>query len=913
MSSAPVPPKLPAHRKAITKDSTSSMPGKKSRKQMTDTEIIAFNNVEIEQLFNDIKTAREHATESVKLLPTLTKFGDVLNEHHQHTESIKNIFQGLTEKPEDHRKEFCNCLADTGMIISLVSYEMSDRNERLVEMMQRWKAFLDVSKDFVKSRTEYDKTYKDYSKILEKVKQMNAQAKPDVKKAAALQEQKDDITAKTIKEGDSLRKEYNDLYINFMQQMMDICVKYNDVMKTAPSTYLSYQNQFQEELEHYNQVKDEEINNDEEEKTAPEWMNNYPTCFHMFQTETMYVENITYLVMNYAKKILFDPTLALCGLSLDDVNLIFGGIELIRRLHISIVRKLVKSTPETFVSIYSTQVPQIYQVYHKHCLKFGKAFARFQQCLTKEPFKKMVDEIATSNKIPTLGELLRAPFIQLSQYVPIFTKLKTEFTKNDEDIETLIYVFTRIAGHCDLAETNFATTMEMNKIANIPPKQPPYRRFFSSQQCTINKVEGMMFFFSDVLIFSKVINPKDKDYKDMPKDKPYIFVEQYDTKNISKFEIDEKKSIVKVSMAQRGKKLPDLDILFSKLDLAQKCTHELSQIGYSHKNNKLFGIDIKRATVQQEDETRLMPQVLHQIFDALEKSAPQTEGIFRLSSNMVELDGLIYKIDAGGMADDNLNDAILLANVLKKYCDQLPDKLPVELQSTQEDEAIQKILNGLDKSFLAFIERLFRLLKLIADNSKENLMTAENLSKVIAPNIYPVETGTFDVEKLTGTVKHMIEAYDTVFGTIKTNLEELYKSGEEERKKRAKFESKMMQGSMSDRDISVSSLFDASKEDSVVLTLIDILRQGEATVEEGKKTYTRWVVLKRKCMMFFKELGQAKAEIVIPLSTCFVSEALQGTVLNLSLNEKHFYTLQFKDNHQKWAKLVKSCMKPETH
>ncbi|EDR25915.1 hypothetical protein EDI_044710 [Entamoeba dispar SAW760] len=191
-------------------------------------------------------------------------------------------------------------------------------------------------------------------------------------------------------------------------------------------------------------------------------------------------------------------------------------------------------------------------------------------------------------------------------------------------------------------------------------------------------------------------------------------------------------------------------------------------------------------------------------------------------------------------------------------------------------------------------------------------MNAENLSKVISPNIYPCDNTSLDIEKLTKTVKFMIENYDIVFRPIKTEINKLYKDGETERLKRLKFESKMLQGSLNDRDISVSRLFESTKENSVVLTLIDILRQGEAEIEEGKKVYKRWVVLKSKTMMLFKEKGQAKAEIVIPLLECFVTETMKGTVINISLNEKHYYSITFINNHKKWVKLIKSCLKPDS-
>ncbi|EDR25914.1 hypothetical protein EDI_044700 [Entamoeba dispar SAW760] len=693
------------HHKVIVKskgldtfdDTTKTEKRQKSRKTMTPADIISFNNTEIEQLFNDIKIGREHANEGIKLIPSLTRFSDTLNEHHQHTEIIKNLMQNLTNKKGDHREEFTSCMTATGITTSLISYEMSDRNEKLIEIMQKWKLFLENTKDYIKNRIEYDKLFKEYNKIIEKVKQMNSQTKPDVKKAAQLQEQKEEITIKTIKEGDQLRKLYNEMYVTFMNLMMGSCSKYHNFIKKSPDTYINYQNQFNQGIEKFNTVIDESSDDDETIK-PPDWMNNSPNCFHMFQAESMYLESMNYLIQIYAKKILFDPNLALSGFSIDDVNLIFSGIELIRRLHSGILRKLSRCTLETFLSVYSSRVAQIYQVYHNHCSKFGKAFSRFHQCLNSHQFKNFVEEIATSNKIPPLGELLRTPFIQLSQYVPIFTRMKSEFTNNIEDLETLIYVFTRLSGHCELAETNFATAMEMNKISGVPPKQPPYRRFFSSIPCSLNKTEGVMFLFSDTLMFTK----SNKEHEQ-------VFVEQYETKNIEKFEINEKQKTVKIIFATRGKKLRDLDLFFNKLDIAHKFTNELSQIGYFYKNKKIFGVDIKLATQLHEDETRLMPKVLHHIFDALELTAPSTEGIMRLSSNVIELDGLIYKIDAGGDIDDNRGDTLLLANTIKKYCAGLPNKLPLKLQITEGVSNIQSILQTLDKSYLAFIERLFRV------------------------------------------------------------------------------------------------------------------------------------------------------------------------------------------------------------
>ncbi|KAL7716602.1 Rho-GAP domain-containing protein [Entamoeba marina] len=125
-----------------------------------------------------------------------------------------------------------------------------------------------------------------------------------------------------------------------------------------------------------------------------------------------------------------------------------------------------------------------------------------------------------------------------------------------------------------------------------------------------------------------------------------------------------------------------------------------------------------------------------------------------------------------------------------------------------------------------------------------------------------------------------------------------YQAGREERAKR----------STSDRDISISSMFEVSKEDSVVLTLIDILRQGPAQLDDGKKRGRRWIVLKRKCLMIFKELGQSKPESVIPLSSCFMTESDNNTVMNLSLGDKYFYSLTFEENQKKWYAINKECI-----
>ncbi|EAL44199.2 hypothetical protein KM1_176620 [Entamoeba histolytica HM-3:IMSS] len=65
----------------------------------------------------------------------------------------------------------------------------------------------------------------------------------------------------------------------------------------------------------------------------------------------------------------------------------------------------------------------------------------------------------------------------------------------------------------------------------------------------------------------------------------------------------------------------------------------------------------------------------------------------------------------------------------------------------------------------------------------------------------------------------------------------------------------MLQDSLSDRDTYVSCLFESTKENSIIHpnAYFNILKQGEAEIEEGKKTYKRWIGLKNKIMMLFKE------------------------------------------------------------
>ncbi|KAL7717076.1 Rho/RAC guanine nucleotide exchange factor [Entamoeba marina] len=832
---------------------------KKSRKTLSPHESITLNNTEIEQLFTDIKIAREHANDAIKLLPPITKLSDVLNEHQQHTETLKNVMQNITEMKSDNRQGFNKCLSATAMTASSISHEMSDRNLLLTHIVQKWKLILEKSKDYIKQRSDYDKAFKEYNKISDKINAMNTTSKPDVKKAASLKEQQDESTKKTLTEGDKLRNIYNTIYVEFMHGMMDYQMNLIHNIKKD----------FDNGLVEWNKIVDEG-DDDEEQQNPPEWMNNYPNCYHLFQAESMYIENMNNMAQIYAKEILYDSKLALLGFSLDDVNLIFSGIELIRRLHSGIFKKLTQCSQDTFVDVYSSRIARIYEVYHKHTSKFGKAFTRFHKCIQIEPFKKMIDQIATTNKIQPLDELLRSPFIQLSQYVPIFTKLRTDFPDSIENLDSLIYVFTRLAGYCELAENNFATAMEMNKIHNIPSNQPPYRRYFSTFPCNVSKVEGQIFLFSDVLIFTK----SDKEH-------PCVFVEQYDTNNIEKFEI-------KLKNVQKN--YPKLIILIII--------------------KKIFGVDITLATNLREEDSYIFPSVLHNVFNALEEHAPTTEGVLRLSSNVIELDALIYKIDAGGDINESKTDALLLGNIVKKYCDNLPNKLPIELQTVEcSKETILPILRTLDIPFLAFIQRLFAVLYKISQSSSENLMTSENLSKVISPNIYPADNTSFDIEKLTRTITYMINNYLDVFEEIQHEMNQLYQNGVEERMKREKMENLILQASTTEKDIPISSNFQASNENSVVLTLIDILRQGSAELIEGKKTSKRWIVLKRKCLMIFKELGQSKTENVIPLSSCFMTESDNNSVMNLSLGDKYFYSFVFLDNQKKWVKLVKSAMK----
>eukprot|EP01089_Gocevia_fonbrunei_P002462 TRINITY_DN12428_c0_g1_i1.p1 TRINITY_DN12428_c0_g1~~TRINITY_DN12428_c0_g1_i1.p1 ORF type:complete len:321 (-),score=55.40 TRINITY_DN12428_c0_g1_i1:84-1046(-) len=227
-------------------------------------------------------------------------------------------------------------------------------------------------------------------------------------------------------------------------------------------------------------------------------------------------------------------------------------------------------------------------------------------------------------------------------------------------------------------------------------------------------------------------------------------------------------------------------------------------------SKKVFGVCLDPLAVS-------IPDVLLDLARVLEQRGVETEGLFRKSGKLVDIQNLKDQYDKNSKVDlDKVKDIHTIANLFKLYFRELPEPLClyqnfdgfIDAVSTPDPKSrtnsIKKVLTFLPHSHKMVLKFLIQLLIKISKRSDVNKMTPENISIVFASNVLrpPPEEHQLNAKELAmrimectphsnKLVQILIEEYDTYLKDFPDHMnKEMIDKVTKELQKLAKLEQK---------------------------------------------------------------------------------------------------------------------------
>lgn len=181
-----------------------------------------------------------------------------------------------------------------------------------------------------------------------------------------------------------------------------------------------------------------------------------------------------------------------------------------------------------------------------------------------------------------------------------------------------------------------------------------------------------------------------------------------------------------------------------------------------------------------------VPPIVDQLIEFLETHALTMEGVFRKSANIGSIKRLQDRINKGEKIDfendpeykDNVHVASLHASVLlKTFLRSLGEPLTTnrlyprlaslsEVSKAEKSAAVKEFVKLLPRENYILLKTVIKFLTKVAENSKVNLMTANNLSVVFGPNLtWPTdqEVPISQLNNLNNFCYKLIVDYDSIF------------------------------------------------------------------------------------------------------------------------------------------------------
>jgi len=196
---------------------------------------------------------------------------------------------------------------------------------------------------------------------------------------------------------------------------------------------------------------------------------------------------------------------------------------------------------------------------------------------------------------------------------------------------------------------------------------------------------------------------------------------------------------------------------------------------------RVFGSTLQQSPLT-EDQT--MPIIIATTVQYLNLKAPETEGIFRISGSIAEIDKLMRQFCTGKKVDLTDADPHVVADVLKTYLRELADPLltfalhndwknavaaALSAGHSVNDTALKSLIQKLPPLNFNVLYILCGLLKKVSNFEQKNKMSITNLVICLAPNI--MRSADNSLEVVLGNqpyackvLQYLVENFDQMFG-----------------------------------------------------------------------------------------------------------------------------------------------------
>jgi hypothetical protein len=240
------------------------------------------------------------------------------------------------------------------------------------------------------------------------------------------------------------------------------------------------------------------------------------------------------------------------------------------------------------------------------------------------------------------------------------------------------------------------------------------------------------------------------------------------------------------------KQLPGSTVLNAKSSDIQTQIHQYEeqrrkQVEEGIRKEKLiFGIDLELIMQQQflERPDINIPELLRTTFDSVLSTHYTREGLFRVNTSIQNLVHVKQRIDHHENIDWRLEDPDLVAAVIKKFFDELPDCLLTATRypdfigilnypQDQQLEKLKELVFNLPEHNKNVLIALLEVVSKIIKHSDVNKMTSQNLATCLAPVLMKhsdISVALMSVHKANSIIEFMFRNCDAFLQQKPSNI-----------------------------------------------------------------------------------------------------------------------------------------------
>lgn len=362
---------------------------------------------------------------------------------------------------------------------------------------------------------------------------------------------------------------------------------------------------------------------------------------------------------------------------------------------------------------------------------------------------------------------------------------------------------------------------------------------------------------------------------------------------------------------------------------------ELCKVVANLKTTKnTYGAPLEILMETKREKGRTIPTLIEKACNYIEEHGLDSEGIFRISGEVLETEGFKDTIDQGKEIDfSSATNPHIVASLLKQYLRELPEPImtwklyppfiaTVDEYGTNPTEQVKylhSVVDQLPSHNKYLVQYLTKFLNLVASHSSTNKMTPHNLTILFAPNMLrakdqsPLAIG--NLQKTYDIVETLMENYEQIFSEIeKERIEKqenwVLNQETELRMKKKKVEeiSERLKGEGS----SVAITSDEQKVQA--LALGESVKEGWLK-KKGGKGHSGWkswyFVLKYQVLSYYTSPKDSVPKGRIQLTDCTVGSTTRKEfcfAINTTTEGTHFLCAESQTETDEWIKALLECM-----